>query len=159
MRHSTGRKSPLVRFALLWKLSVPLGKSVILVRSTMVRLWPQSWSAGWVRRGERTAHCRFSLLSLRRKRLQVAAVLLVSPSYEGVCADVVSAARVCRSAGVPLIVDEAHGAHLDFLETHGGREAFPRGATTMGGDAAAVRRSLRRSIGTLPRPMFLASRG
>jgi arginine decarboxylase len=46
----------------------------------------------------------------------VAAVLLVSPSYEGVEADVGAAAAVCREYCVPLIVDEAHGAHLKFIQ-------------------------------------------
>jgi len=42
-------------------------------------------------------------------------VFIVSPTYEGACADVDSVARACRGAGVPLVVDEAHGAHLTFL--------------------------------------------
>lgn len=46
---------------------------------------------------------------------QVAAVFMVSPTYEGACSDVTSAAEACHGAGVPLVVDEAHGAHLAFL--------------------------------------------
>lgn len=41
-----------------------------------------------------------------------AAVLLVSPSYSGDISDVRSIARICRQKNIPLIVDEAHGAHL-----------------------------------------------
>lgn len=41
-------------------------------------------------------------------------VLLVSPTDWGSCADLEGAARVCHSFGVPLIVDEAWGAHLPF---------------------------------------------
>lgn len=48
---------------------------------------------------------------------QIAAVLLVSPTYEGACLDVESAAKSCHAAGIPLVVDEAHGAHLAFLGT------------------------------------------
>ena len=49
---------------------------------------------------------------------RVAAVLVVSPTYHGVCSDVGALSAACFEAeggGVPLIVDEAHGAHLDFL--------------------------------------------
>ncbi|CAM9656825.1 unnamed protein product, partial [Choristocarpus tenellus] len=46
---------------------------------------------------------------------QVAGVFMVSPTYEGVCADIAAAAEVCHEAAVPLVVDEAHGAHLSFL--------------------------------------------
>ncbi len=44
------------------------------------------------------------------------AVLIVSPTYEGRIADVKSIARVVHEKGIPLIVDEAHGAHLGFWE-------------------------------------------
>ena len=42
----------------------------------------------------------------------VQAVLLTSPDYYGVLSDVAGVAQVCRAAGVPLLVDNAHGAHL-----------------------------------------------
>ncbi len=45
---------------------------------------------------------------------QVAAVLIVSPTYEGRIADVQAIAGVVHEKGLPLIVDEAHGAHLGF---------------------------------------------
>lgn len=40
------------------------------------------------------------------------ALVLPSPNYYGVCADVPGIARLCRAAGVLLIVDAAHGAHF-----------------------------------------------
>lgn len=49
----------------------------------------------------------------------VAAVLLVSPTYHGAVLDVRRAAALCGQHGVPLVVDEAHGAHLSFLEREG----------------------------------------
>ncbi len=42
-------------------------------------------------------------------------VLLVSPTYEGVVSDVEKIAKIVHKAGVPLIVDEAHGAHFEFM--------------------------------------------
>ncbi len=41
-----------------------------------------------------------------------AAVVITSPTYEGVLSDVRQIARICHAYGVPLVVDEAHGAHL-----------------------------------------------
>ncbi|HVS98909.1 MAG TPA: DegT/DnrJ/EryC1/StrS family aminotransferase [Solirubrobacterales bacterium] len=42
------------------------------------------------------------------------AAMVVSPTYFGACADVAALAEVAHSRGLPLIVDEAWGAHLHF---------------------------------------------
>ena len=44
------------------------------------------------------------------------AVFLVSPTYEGRIADIEAIAKIVHSKGIPLIVDEAHGAHLGLAE-------------------------------------------
>ncbi|WP_432497548.1 aminotransferase class I/II-fold pyridoxal phosphate-dependent enzyme [Kineococcus gypseus] len=41
-------------------------------------------------------------------------MLLISPTDWGTCADIAGVAAVCHEFGVPLIVDEAWGAHLPF---------------------------------------------
>ncbi|GGR55632.1 aminotransferase class I/II-fold pyridoxal phosphate-dependent enzyme [Streptomyces roseolus] len=41
-------------------------------------------------------------------------MLLITPTEGGTCADVAGVAEVCHAYGVPLIVDEAWGAHLPF---------------------------------------------
>ena len=56
------------------------------------------------------------------------AVLVVSPTYEGVCADVSTIAALCRTHGIPLIVDEAHGPHFAF------HPALPQPALAAGAD-------------------------
>ena len=43
---------------------------------------------------------------------RIGAVLLVSPTYEGRISDIRSIAEIVHEKGIPLIVDEAHGAHL-----------------------------------------------
>lgn len=55
-------------------------------------------------------------------------VLIVSPTYEGRIADVAAIAQVVHDKGLPLIVDEAHGAHLGF----GG--AFAQNSNQQGAD-------------------------
>lgn len=44
------------------------------------------------------------------------AVYITSPDYLGFIADIAGISRVCKNAGVPLIVDDAHGAYLKFLD-------------------------------------------
>lgn len=56
------------------------------------------------------------------------AVILTSPTYEGVISDISEISKICHSRGVPLITDEAHGAHLSL----GG--AFSAGAVACGAD-------------------------
>ena len=46
----------------------------------------------------------------------VQAVFIVSPTYEGRLADIAAIADIVHERGIPLIVDEAHGAHLSFDE-------------------------------------------
>lgn len=50
------------------------------------------------------------------KEPDIQAVLITSPTYEGLVADVAGIADVVHEAGIPLIVDEAHGAHFGFAD-------------------------------------------
>ena len=45
-----------------------------------------------------------------------AAVFLTSPDYYGVMSDIAGISAVCRKHNIPLLVDNAHGAHLSCLE-------------------------------------------
>lgn len=45
---------------------------------------------------------------------EIGAVLIVSPTYEGRISDIHAIAEIVHERGIPLIVDEAHGAHLGF---------------------------------------------
>lgn len=51
---------------------------------------------------------RFAL----EREADIDAVLVVSPTYEGRIADIQGIAQAVHEKGIPLIVDEAHGAHL-----------------------------------------------
>ena len=70
-----------------------------------------------------------------RKHPEAEAVVITSPTYEGVLSDVRAIAAICHAAGVPLIVDEAHGAHLGLCtENSSDRAFFPQGAVSCGAD-------------------------
>lgn len=49
-----------------------------------------------------------------REERKIRAVYLTSPTYEGVLSDIRRIAEISHSHGIPLLVDEAHGAHLPF---------------------------------------------
>ena len=56
------------------------------------------------------------------------AVLLTSPTYDGVVSDIAAIAEIVHAHQIPLIVDEAHGAHFGFSE------GFPDKAISYGAD-------------------------
>lgn len=60
------------------------------------------------------------------------AVVITSPTYEGVLSDVAQIAAVCHAQNTPLIVDAAHGAHLG-LSCY-----FPQNPISQGADAVIV---------------------
>ena len=47
---------------------------------------------------------------------EIGAVLIVSPTYEGRIADIRRIAEIVHEKSIPLIVDEAHGAHLGLTK-------------------------------------------
>lgn len=62
---------------------------------------------------------------------KIKAVLLTSPNYYGVAADVRAIADCCHAHNAVLLVDEAHGPHLGFSEL------LPPSALQCGADACA----------------------
>lgn len=62
----------------------------------------------------------------------IKAVIITSPTYEGVVSDIAAIAEVAHKNGAVLIVDEAHGAHF------GMHEAFPANAISQGADVVIV---------------------
>ena len=56
------------------------------------------------------------------------AVIITSPTYEGIISDIKSIADIAHSYGAALIVDEAHGAHFKF------NKEFPKQAYDLGAD-------------------------
>ena len=59
-----------------------------------------------------------------------AAVVITSPTYDGVVSDIRAIAQAVHVHGIPLIVDSAHGAHFGFSGL------FPEKAITLGADIA-----------------------
>ena len=80
--------------------------------------------------------------------------ILTSPTYEGVLSDIRTIAEICHARGVPLLVDEAHGAHyLPFAARYGWRG----GAVAAGADL--VVQSAHKTLPSLTQTAFLQLNG
>lgn len=75
------------------------------------------------------------------------AVLLINPTYYGVATDLKAIADIVHSFDIPLIVDEAHGPHLQFSEK------LPISALDAGADICA--QSTHKIIGSLTQSSLL----
>lgn len=73
--------------------------------------------------------------------------VMTHPTYEGIASDMKAIVQVCRTHGVKLIVDEAHGSLFPLLEN------LPCSALTAGADA--VIHSLHKSGGSLTQTALL----
>ena len=63
---------------------------------------------------------------------EIRLVVITSPTYEGVISDVGAISETVHGFGIPLFVDGAHGAHLDFSAR------FKGGAVRAGADAVVM---------------------
>ena len=82
-----------------------------------------------------------------KKDPDIQAVLMVSPTYDGIVSDVKAIAEIVHKAGLPLIVDEAHGAHFAY------GDAFPKSALELGADA--VIQSVHKTLPSLTQTALL----
>lgn len=55
------------------------------------------------------------LEAICEKQKDVGAMVITSPTYEGIISDISAISKILHRYGILLIVDEAHGAHLPFM--------------------------------------------
>lgn len=89
-----------------------LHSACILLGLSPVWIYPE-FEDGSVVSGNVTAE---SVKKLLKENPDAACVYITSPDYLGAVSDVKAIAEAAHSFGKPLIVDNAHGAHLAFLE-------------------------------------------
>ena len=75
------------------------------------------------------------------------AILINNPTYYGICSDLKGLTEMAHEAGMMVLVDEAHGAHLHFTDK------LPISAMDAGADIAAV--SMHKSGGSLTQSSLL----
>lgn len=85
-----------------------------------------------------------------KKFPQARGLILTSPNYYGVAADVEKIAKILHAAGMLLLVDEAHGAHLQFCTE------LPISAMDAGADLAA--QSTHKLLGSMTQTSMLMIR-
>jgi arginine/lysine/ornithine decarboxylase len=88
---------------------------------------------------------------LLRRRPDVRAVFVVSPTYYGVTSDLKELARVCHARNAALIVDEAWGAHFPF------HKDFPPTGIDAGADLCIC--SVHKTMGGLQQASILLMQG
>ena len=81
----------------------------------------------------------------------IQAVLVVSPTYDGIVSDVEKIVEICHGCGIPLIVDEAHGAHFRY------HKGFPVSALDLGADV--VIQSLHKTLPAFTQTSILHVKG
>ncbi len=79
------------------------------------------------------------------------AVMMVYPTYYGVCGDVAAIAQLCHQHAIPLLVDEAHAAHFAF------HPDLPRPALAAGADV--VVQSTHKTLSALTQAAMLHVQG
>ena len=82
---------------------------------------------------------------------QAKAILITSPTYQGISADIAAIAQIAHSHDIPLIVDAAHGAHFGF------HPDFPGSPLALGADV--VIQSLHKTLGALTQASLLHLQG
>ncbi len=79
------------------------------------------------------------------------AVMIVYPTYYGVCGDVEAIARITHQYNIPLLVDEAHGAHFAF------HPQLPIAALAAGADLSV--QSIHKTLGAMTQASMLHVQG
>ncbi len=79
------------------------------------------------------------------------AVMMVYPTYHGVCGDVGAIAQITHQYNIPLLVDEAHGAHFNF------HRDLPAPALSAGADLTV--QSTHKTLGAMTQASMLHVKG
>lgn len=97
--------------------------ALLINRLKPVYIWPENGEceiAGGITAGQVEE-------TLKNNR-DISCVFITSPTYEGVVSDIEGIAKAVHAYNIPLIVDEAHGAHMGFSDI------FPESAVKLGAD-------------------------
>lgn len=89
--------------------------------------------------------------STLEQNADISLVIVTSPTYEGVISDIKGICEAAHKRGIPVLVDEAHGAHLDLSPR------FSGGAVRAGADI--VIQSLHKTLPSLTQTAILHMNG
>lgn len=99
------------------------------------------------------AHCvsPLSVATALEQHPDAKAVLVVYPTYYGVCGDLNAIAHITHNHNLPLLVDEAHGAHFAF------HPQLPTAALAAGADLTV--QSIHKVLGAMTQASMLHIKG
>ncbi|MGB3639817.1 MAG: aminotransferase class I/II-fold pyridoxal phosphate-dependent enzyme, partial [Rivularia sp. (in: cyanobacteria)] len=86
-----------------------------------------------------------------QKHPDAKAVMMVYPTYYGVCGDIKAIAKLTHEYNIPLLVDEAHGAHFAF------HPELPISALNAGADLTV--QSIHKTLGAMTQASMLHVQG
>ena len=92
-----------------------------------------------------------SLEKALQKHADAKAVMIVYPTYYGVCGDIKAIAKITHEYNIPLLVDEAHGAHFKF------HPELPIPALEAGADLTV--QSIHKTLGAMTQASMLHLQG
>ena len=117
-----------------------------------VYIYPQLLSSG--EKGEGDINGPITVSQIERaldEYSDIKAVVITSPTYDGVISDIHAIAECVHRKRIPLILDEAHGAHFGF------HPYFPENGNDMGADI--VIHSLHKTLPSLTQTALLHMNG
>lgn len=121
--------------------------SVLLNGLWPIYLYPSTWKEA----GTSGEICPDEVERFLERDADIRAVVITSPTYDGVVSDVGKIAEITHRYGIPLIVDEAHGAHFGF------HPYFPKNGNELGADV--VIHSLHKTLPALTQTGLLHMNG
>ena len=92
-----------------------------------------------------------SLKATLKRHGNIKAVLIIHPTYHGICGNIKEIVKVTHSYNIPLLVDEAHGAHFQF------HSALPSSALSEGADLSI--QSTHKVLGAITQASMLHLQG
>lgn len=115
-------------------------------------LYPELFSSGGYEESDLNGYVTPEQVeALLKENPDITAVIITSPTYDGIVSDVAGIARCVHRRGIPLILDEAHGAHFSF------HSYFPKNGNEQKADV--VIHSLHKTLPSLTQTALLHING
>ncbi|XP_031273373.1 uncharacterized protein LOC116131844 isoform X2 [Pistacia vera] len=89
--------------------------SAMVLSDTIPKYIIPEYSSDWdIAGGVIPSQVEKAIKELKKEGQKASAVFVTSPTYHGICSNLNEISQLCHYHGIPLIVDEAHGAHFGF---------------------------------------------
>lgn len=90
--------------------------AALLNRLNLVYIYPDTDDEYNIRKEISPEDVRNTIKAVEEDGRHPAGIVITSPTYEGVVSDTCVISQIAHEAGIPVLIDEAHGAHFGFAE-------------------------------------------